>query len=143
MMGSRVRAALVIGAIVLASGLAGAALDHRLAPSGRRWSGSGGPGRGSPEQDARRRREMLDRMTADLELSAPQRAGIDSVMQRTDSSLRAIRAQMQPRISTVFDRSRAEIATRLTDAQRARWSRNRHSGGARPSSGAQPAPPRQ
>ena len=61
---------------------------------------------------------MLDRMTKQLELSTRQRAGIDSVMKRTDSSLRAIRTEMQPRLQQVFQSSRAEIEARLDSAQR-------------------------
>ena len=57
-------------------------------------------------------------MTKQLELSTRQRAGIDSVMKRTDSSLRAIRTEMQPRLQQVFQSSRAEIEARLDSAQR-------------------------
>ena len=64
---------------------------------------------------------MLDRMTKDLDLSASQRAGIDSVMQRSDSSLRAIRTEMQPRLKQVFQASRVEIEARLDSAQRVKF----------------------
>ena len=117
----RLRAAVVIALIVLCSALAGAAVERivfqrtmRHRPSG----GHGAPGRGSPEQDSLRRIDMLDRMTKQLELSTRQRAGIDSVMKRTDSSLRAIRTEMQPRLQQVFQSSRAEIEARLDSAQR-------------------------
>jgi hypothetical protein len=79
------------------------------------------PGRGSPEQDLKRRNDMLDRMSTQLTLSASQRQGIDSVMQRTDSSLRAIRAEMQPRLQQVFVASRSEIEARLDSAQRVKF----------------------
>ena len=117
----RLRAAVVIALIVLCSALAGAAVERLIfqRTARHRPSGSpGGPGRGSPEQDAQRRNDMLDRMTKQLELSTTQRAGIDSVMKRTDSSLRAIRTEMQPRLQQVFLSSRAEIEARLDSAQR-------------------------
>jgi hypothetical protein len=64
---------------------------------------------------------MLERMTRDLGLSPAQRAGIDSVMQRTDSSLRVVRREMQPRLRKIFDDSRVEIAARLDSAQRVKF----------------------
>ena len=118
---SRVRAGVVIALIVLCSALAGAAFDRvvvRRMTHRHVTGGPGGPGRGSPEQDARRRNDMLDRMTKELDLSTMQRAGIDSVMQRSDSALRAIRTEMQPRLKQVFHGSRAEIEARLDSAQR-------------------------
>ena len=129
---SRVRAGLVIALVVVASALAGAAVDrvigqrmvHRRPP----W-GQGGPGRGSPQQDARRRSDMLDRMTKELDLSTTQRAGIDSVMQRSDSSLRAIRTEMQPRLKQVFQGSRVEIEARLDSAQRINFAKSNPPGG--------------
>ena len=117
------RAAMVIAVIVICSALAGVAIDRvafqRMAR--RRPPGAGGPGRGSPEADLKRRKDMLDRMTKELALSASQRQGIDSVMQRTDSSLRAIRSEMQPRLQKVFEGSRTEIEARLDSAQRVKF----------------------
>ena len=119
----RLRAGLVIGLIVVCSALAGAAVERVVIQRMMRHrpGGPGGPGRGSPEQDARRRNDMLDRMTKELSLSASQRAGIDSVMRRTDSSLHAIRLEMQPSIEKVFEGSRAEIETRLSAEQRVQF----------------------
>jgi len=120
----RLRASVVIALIVVCSALAGAAVERivsqrmmRHRPAG----GPGGPGRGSPAQDARRRDDLMDRMTKDLDLSATQRAGIDSVMKRTDSSLRVIRTEMQPRLQQVFQSSRAEIEARLDSVQRVKF----------------------
>ena len=120
MNGNRARAALIIAAIAVGSALAGAGVNHWLMVRDRH--GRGGPSRVStPEQDARRRREMLDHMTKDLDLSAAQRAGIDSVMQRTDSALRAVRSEMQPRLKQIFETSRTEIAARLDSTQRIKF----------------------
>ena len=128
----RLRAAVVIALIVLCSALAGAAVERLVfdRAGGRRpGGGTGGPWRGTPEQDGRRRNDMLDRMTKELGLSAPQRAGIDSVMKRTDSSLRAIRTEMQPRLEQVFKGSRAEIGARLDSTQREKFAKSKPQGG--------------
>ena len=86
----------MIALIVVCSALAGAAVERIVFQRALRHRTSGGPVglvRGSPEQDARRRSDLMDRMTKDLDLSTSQRAGIDSVMKHTDSSLRAIRTK--------------------------------------------------
>ena len=119
----RLRAGLVIAAVVVASAIAGAAVDRNVVMHNVRRGGGGGgwgPGRGGPppEMEARRRTEMLDRLTKELALSPAQRAGLDSVFQRTDSSLRAIRREMQPRLKQVFEASRAEMNARLDSTQR-------------------------
>ena len=119
MTSGRMRAGVVIGVIALCSAVAGAAVE-RVVPGvvHRRF---GGPWRGSAEQDARRRKEMLNRMTKDLQLSNVQRAAIDSVMQHSDSSLHIIRAEMEPRLERVLQRSRAEIESRLTPTQKTKF----------------------
>ena len=124
MIAGRARAAIVIALLVICSALAGAAIDRVAFLSQHRRSssfGPGGPGRGNREQDARRRQELLERMTKELNLSASQRAGIDSVMQHTDSLLRAIRLEMQPRLTKVFEDSHAQIHARLDSAQREKF----------------------
>jgi hypothetical protein len=120
---SRARAALVIAAIIIGSAVAGAGIDHWVTRNARHGHG-GPPGSGTPEEAAKRRAQMLDRMTRNLDLSARQRAGIDSVMQRTDSALRVVRSEMQPRLRQIFDNSRAEIASRLDSTQRAKFARS-------------------
>jgi hypothetical protein len=64
---------------------------------------------------------MLDDMTKDLDLTPRQRVGIDSVMQRTDATLRAVRSEVQPRIRQILDQSRAEITARLDSTQRVKF----------------------
>jgi hypothetical protein len=135
----RLRAGVVIALIVLCSALAGAAVErivfqrvmsHRRPPGGPGGPGGRGGG-GSPEQDAKRRNDMLDRMTKDLALSPTQRAGIDSVMQHTDSLLRAVRTEMQPRLQQVFQSSRVEIEARLDSTQRTKFAKSLPQGGGR------------
>lgn len=115
---TRGRAALVIAAIVVGCLLAGAGIDHWAMRNVRR---NRPPGSGTPEEAAKRRADALDRMTKDLDLSPTQRAGIDSVMQRTDSALHVVRSEMQPRLRQIFDASRAEITARLDSAQRVKF----------------------
>src|SRR3954465_12125041 len=122
-MHARLRAGLVIAAVVVASAIAGAAVDRNVVMRNVRQRGGGFGGGGDrrgppPEMEARRRTEMLDKMTKELSLTPAQRAGLDSVFQRTDSSLRAIRRDMQPRLKQVFETSRAEMYARLDSAQR-------------------------
>jgi len=136
----RLRAALVIGAIVVGSGIAGAALDRafvtrsvaakRDAGGGqRRGGGDGGRSRGSfQEQEARRRTEMVDRMSRELMLTPVQRSGFDSVLQRADSQLRAVRREMQPRLQQVFESSQTEMRARLDSAQRVKFAAMRRHG---------------
>ena len=133
-MHARLRAGLVIAAVVVASAIAGAAVDRNLVMRNVRqrggWSGGGGDRRGPPppEMESRRRTEMLDRMTKELSLTPTQRAGLDSVFQRTDSSLRAIRREMQPRLKQVFEASRAEMNARLDPAQREKLAKMKFGG---------------
>lgn len=119
---SRGRAALVIAAIVVGSAIAGAGID--------RWVVTHTPRRRpsstlSPADAAKRRAEILDRMTKQLTLSPAQRAGIDSVMRGADSALRVVRGEMQPRLRQILDSSRAEIAARLDSAQRVEFAKSR------------------
>lgn len=118
MMGGRLRAGFVIALIVVCSALAGAAID-RMTTQRMRHSRPGD--HMSRDQDAKRRADMLDRMTRELSLSSAQRAGIDSVMRATDTLLRAIRGEMQPRLRKVFEDSRAEMLARLDSEQRTKF----------------------
>lgn len=127
----RIRAGIVIACIVIGSAMAGAGLERYVGAKLARHRPPG-IGRSTPEQDAKRRADMLDRMTKSLELSSAQRAGIESVMVRTDSSLRLFRREMQPRIRMVFDSSRAEISARLDKDQRAKFEKDTLSRGRGP-----------
>ena len=122
----RLRAGLVIGAVVIASAIAGAAIDRSLL---MRRRGPDMDRRGPPQAlEQRRRSDMLDRMSKDLSLTPAQRAGLDSIFQRTDSTLRAIRRETQPRIQQVFERSKAEVNARLDPAQREKFAQMRPPG---------------
>jgi hypothetical protein len=116
----------VIAAVVVASAIAGAAIDRQLLV--RRGHPFDGGRRSFQEQEDRRRTGMLDRLTKELSLTAVQRAGLDTIFRRTDSSLRAIRREAQPRIQQLFERSRAEVNARLDSAQREKFAKMRQGG---------------
>jgi len=122
----RLRAGLVIGAVVIASGIAGAAIDRALIM--RHAPRREGQRRPPDVGEDRRRTEMLDRMATDLSLTAAQRAGLDSIFRRTDSSLRAIRRETQPRIQQVFEQSKAAVNARLDPEQREKFAKMRPPG---------------
>jgi hypothetical protein len=121
----RLRAGLVIGAVAVASGIAGAAIDRTLIARGSRRNDAGGRRPPIEQQEQKRRTDMLDRLTTDLSLTPPQRAGLDSIFKRTDSSLRTIRREMQPRLQQVFESSRTEINARLDSTQRVKFAKRR------------------
>lgn len=117
-MASRSRAVLIIIAIVVGSALAGAAADHAIVlHNPRRFRPV--PFGGTAKAAESRRTEMLQRLTEELSLRPEQRAAIDSIMQRTDSVLRDLRLETQPRAQKVLDQSRKQIESRLDSGQRA------------------------
>jgi Spy/CpxP family protein refolding chaperone len=124
MTSNRLRAGIIIGLIALCSALAGAAVERSVFQkmiARRRPPPLAGANRLTPEADTRRRTETLDRMTKDLTLTPTQRAGIDSVMQHSDSLLRGIRMEIQPRLEQVLAASRAAIDARLDPQQREKY----------------------
>lgn len=125
MTNGRARAAIIIAAIAIGSAIAGAGIDRWVVTHSPRRGRGGPPGAQSPEAAARRRAEMLEHMTKDLSLTPAQRAGIDSIMQRTDSALRVVRGEMQPRLTAIFDSSRAAISARLDSTQRVKFEQQR------------------
>ena len=124
MTSSRLRAGIIIGLIALCSALAGAAVERAVIQrvmAQRRPLPPFGPPRFTREADTRRRADMLDRMTKDLALTTTQREGVDSVMQHSDSLLRGIRMEIQPRLEQVLAASRAAIDARLDADQRVKY----------------------
>lgn len=119
---SRARAVLIIAVIAVGSAIAGAGIDRLMVARAPRRRP---PSSLSHEEASRRRAEMLERMTKDLSLTPAQRVGIDSIMQRTDSALRVVRAEMQPKLTQILDSSRAQISARLDSAQRVKFASRR------------------
>lgn len=119
MMTGRGRAAIILVVVALCGGLAGAAIE-RLVIQRYFHRSSGRP---TPEVIAEHRRKMLDDMSKALDLNAVQRTSIDSIMKRTDSTLRAIRHEVQPRTIAEFDSSRAAIIAQLDSGQRVKFAK--------------------
>jgi len=117
-MASRSRAVLVVLAIVVGSALAGAAIDHAIVLRNPRRFRQVPFGATAKSAEARRN-DMLQRLSKELALRPEQRVAIDSIMQRTDSLLREMRLEMQPRVQRVLDESRREIESHLDSGQRA------------------------
>ena len=112
------RAALIIIAVVIGSALAGAAVDHAIVLRNPRRFGPVFLADGT-EEAATRRMNMLERLTNELSLRPEQRAAIDSIMRHTDSVLRDVRLDVQPRVQQALDDSRRQIESHLDSAQRA------------------------
>jgi Spy/CpxP family protein refolding chaperone len=111
----------MIALIAVCSAIAGAAIERTVV---QKYFHRRPPMRATLEQDARRRAEMLDKMTKDLSLTDAQRHGIDSIMRRTDSLLHGIRTEMFPRINTVFQESRTDMLARLTPEQQEKFKKD-------------------
>ena len=143
---TRSQAALVLALVLLAGVLVGVAADRLWLT--RHWggrSGRGGPGgafadgprrgpggppgifrggvpRGmSPEFAAERRREMLNRLTRELDLTATQRQAIDSIMAGNEAEFQALEQEMRPRMKAFLERTRGEIDSVLTPSQREKF----------------------
>lgn len=121
----RLRASLVVVAIVVGSLLVGAAVDHAMMSRRGQRNRPGLAGAFTREAASQRRAEMLGRLTSELGLESGQRAAIDSIMARTDSAVRAVNAEMKPRLQQLFDSSRAAIGARLDSAQRVKFNARR------------------
>ena len=118
MIASPSRAALVIVAVIIGSALAGAAVDHAIVlRNPRRFQATFFMD--GTEAATSRRTDMLERLTDQLSLRPDQRAAIDSIMRRTDSVLRDLRLEVQPRVQQALDDSRRQIEGQLDSAQRA------------------------
>jgi Spy/CpxP family protein refolding chaperone len=138
------QAVLVLSLVLLAGLLIGMAADrlwltrhwagrpHRdfaEARGGPGWPrGPGGPGmRGgfpgsmSPEHAAERRRGMVQRLTRELDLTAPQQQAVDSIMASNEEEFQALEREMRPRMKAFLERTRGQIDSVLTPAQREKF----------------------
>lgn len=65
------------------------------------------------------------RMFDDLDLSADQRAAMDSILDDRHRQMRALMAPVRPRLDSISDAAWAQMTTVMTDAQRAEFERLR------------------
>ena len=136
------QAALVIALVLLAGLLIGIAADrlwltrhwgrggrpggfagaHRGGPDGPPGMMHGGfpPGM-SPEHAAERRREVVRRLTRELDLTQSQQHAVDSIMASNEGEFQALEREMRPRMRAFLERTRAEIDSVLTPAQREKF----------------------
>ncbi len=141
------QAVLVLSLVLLAGFLIGMAADRlwltrhwggrpprdfaegRGGPGGPRGPGGPGmmrggfPGEMSPERAAERRRGMVQRLTRELDLTATQQQAIDSIMAGNEAEFAAMEKEMRPRMKAFFERSRGQIDSVLTPAQREKFHR--------------------
>ena len=126
---SRVVIVAILAAHLLAGFAAGVALDrfvlhHRHGP----FAGMG-PGRGGPPEDpaarAAMQKHMADRISSDLDLTAAQRAQIETMLPRHLAAFDSLRKEMGTRLQGLLDSSSAEVETILTPEQRVKWAENR------------------
>ena len=142
---TRRQAGIVLTLVLLAGLLIGVAADRLWLT--RNWNGRpgrGGPGgefadgarrgpgphgmmRGgmrppiAPEFAARRRREMVSRLTRELDLTTAQQQAIDSIMAGNEAEFRSFEEQMRPRMKAFLERTRGQIDSVLTPAQREKF----------------------
>jgi len=127
----RMLALLVLLLVALAGGLAGIALDRtvllprHMGPRGAMAGPMGRPMRdgrpGHPRaQRPDRERMFRERMARQLRLSEPQRARIDSVLDRQLREVRAVREEARPKLEEIRARTRREMDAILTPEQRAK-----------------------
>lgn len=79
-----------------------------------------------PRRRPRRPRiRYLDQLTDELELTAEQRAQVDSLLKEQHGRMRELRREMRTRSSHIVEETRLEIFEILTPEQRAALRRNR------------------
>ena len=143
---ARRQAVLVLSLVLLAGFLIGMAADRLWLT--RQWGGKpprdfaerrggagwprgpgrpamrgGFPGPMSPEHAEERRRGMVQRLTRELDLTETQQQAIDSIMAGNEAEFAAIEREMRPRMKAFLERSRGQIDSVLTPAQREKFHR--------------------
>ncbi|HEU4630199.1 MAG TPA: hypothetical protein VFS08_10680 [Gemmatimonadaceae bacterium] len=139
MIAGRTLAIAVLAAAVLGGVSAGIALDRwLLLPGDAEAAAAPDPGRatrapGGARREGRRgfpspewERQMRDRLSDELGLTAEQRARFDSLLTRQARDFRAIREEMQPRIDSLLAHTRVAMDSILTPAQQEKLRTLRH-----------------
>ena len=75
----------------------------------------------SPEFAAERRREVVQRLTRELDLTATQQQAIDSIMAGNEAEFQPLEQEMRPRMKAFLERTRGQIDSVLTPAQREKF----------------------
>jgi Spy/CpxP family protein refolding chaperone len=64
---------------------------------------------------------MTNRMMREIDLSATQQAGIDSLLDRQAAKLREVRERIRPAMDSLIQETEREVSSRLTPEQRTRY----------------------
>jgi hypothetical protein len=118
--------------VALAGVLSGAALDrYVLFLWGRPEPGARGPfppvrrgppdGRGALFGRGPASPEMTNRIMRALDLSPPQQAGIDSLLDRQAAKLNEVRERIRPELDSLIRETERAVSARLTPDQRTRY----------------------
>ena len=117
---SRLVAGVVILLVFLAGTAVGFFLHHAMLRRGFPGLAIGGPPPGPPPG---MKAWMLERLDRDLDLTAAQRARIDTVLTRREADLRVLMSEARPRFEAIAARTRTEIQAVLTPTQQAEFAK--------------------
>jgi hypothetical protein len=143
---TRNQAAIVLSLVLLAGLLIGMAADRLWLT--RHWGGrpgrpgssfADGPRRGpggppgmfrggmppamTPDFAAERRHDMVRRLTRELDLTTAQQQAVDSIMAQNEVEFQLLEKDMRPRMRAFLIRTRAQLDSVLTPAQREKFHR--------------------
>lgn len=141
--GSRLAAAGIMAAVFLSGAVTGAVLSRtvlddrpsfeRSSDRDGRWGERPRPDRrpgGEPDRDHREgprpprgiiSSRAVEHLAARLDLSEPQRASLDSILERQRERASAVFREVGPRLRTVLDSTNAQIRMMLDSAQQAEF----------------------
>jgi Spy/CpxP family protein refolding chaperone len=123
--GARTQAIVLLLLVATAGALAGVVGDRMLTDRGgssRAWDAPrAGPAPGGPWRwEARPDERYGERLGVSLELSAAQRAAIDSIVAQQQARVQALTDEIQPRFRAIAEEARGSIEDVLTPEQRER-----------------------
>lgn len=64
---------------------------------------------------------MVNRLTRELDLTSTQQTAIDSIMAGNEAEFQALEQEMRPRMKSFLERTRGQIDSVLTPAQREKF----------------------
>jgi Spy/CpxP family protein refolding chaperone len=95
----------------------------------------------TPEFAAQRRREVVNRLTRELDLTSAQQNAIDSIMAGNEAEFAAMEKEMRPRMRAFLERTRGQIDSVLTPGQREKFHKFGPRGGPPDEPGGPEGPP--
>lgn len=113
---SKVWAAALLGAALVLGGVSGAALDRALLRDG--VSSEARNRDGDRDRDRDRRRNYVDWLAAELDLTAEQRTQIEAVIEHHREQVSALWRETRPRYEELKTQLRSEIRELLSEEQK-------------------------